>query len=165
MSGNRQSANGASSRSSTPSDLAKLPAGASAAARKTAIVEVIRRTGLHPLHAARSVGVSSSAYYRMVEGDPAFRDDIDSATSLFARRMAGVVATAAASLHSWKAAAWWLERRLPDLYGARLDLRVADASIEDELEASTTAEFRDERMEELIAEWQRRKAEAAAEPS
>jgi hypothetical protein len=134
-----------------------IPRGAKPEARKTAIVEVIKRTGLHPLHAARSVGVSSATYYRYVDSDPDFRDEIDAATSTFARRMAAVVATAAVSLHSWKAAAWWLERRLPDLFGARLDLRIADRPTEEELEEKLSDEQRGERMQALVDEWQRRR--------
>jgi hypothetical protein len=100
--------------------------------------------------------VSSSAYYRLVEGDQLFRDEIENATSLFARRMAAVVARAAATLGSWRAAAFWLERRLPDLYGVKLDLRVTDAPPEGELEEKLTPEQRDERMQALVDEWQRR---------
>jgi hypothetical protein len=155
MTADRLSTNGARSRSS-PAPVLTLPPGATADARKEAIVEVIRRTGLHPMHAARSVGVSSSAYYRLVEGDPDFRDEIDAATSLFARRMAAVVATAAASLHSWKAAAWWLSRRLPEIYGDRLDLSIEEKPIESEIEEHYSEDQIAERLRELAEEALRR---------
>lgn len=99
-----------------------LPPRASPEARKMAIVEVIRSTGLPPRQAAMSVGVSSSAYYRLAE-DPEFVAEMDSATSVFARRMAAVIARAAASLGSWKAAAFWLERRMGE-YGVRSTMDV-----------------------------------------
>jgi hypothetical protein len=156
MTADPQEVRGRRSRPASPSAVAKLPAGATPDARKAAIVAVIERTGLHPLHSARSVGVSAASYYRYVDGDPEFRDQIDAATSLFARRMAAVVATAAASLHSWKAAAWWLERRLPDLYGPRLDLRVAEQAPEQELEDHTTEAERAARLRLLVEEAQRR---------
>jgi hypothetical protein len=153
-------ANGTRSRSSsTPVTTMTLPPGASAAARKEAICEVIRRTGLHPLHAARSVGVSSSAYYRLVEGDQDFRDEIDAATSTFARHMAAVVARAAVTLGSWRAAAFWLERRLPDLYGPRLDLSIEEKPIESEIEERYSQEQIDERLR-LLAEEALRRVEA-----
>jgi hypothetical protein len=79
--------------------------------------------------------------------------------------MAAVVATAAASLHSWKAAAWWLERRLPDLYGARLDLRVSEQTREQEIEDHSTDAERAARLRALVEEAQRRLDAVQAEPS
>jgi hypothetical protein len=88
-------------------------------------VDVIRATGLPPRQAAMSVGISSSAYYRLAE-DPAFRDAVEQATAVFARRMGAVIAKAAASLGSWKAAAFWLERRLGEYAAtAKLDMTVS----------------------------------------
>jgi hypothetical protein len=122
-----------------------LPPGTSPDARKEAIVAVIRATGLPPRQAALSVGISSSAYYRLADGDPDFLAEMEAATAVFARRMAAVVAKAAAALGSWKAAAFWLERRLGDAYGAKLDLhvdevpdRLAEMS-DDELSAALKA--------------------------
>ncbi len=132
----------------------KLDPRASADSRKKVIVEVIRRTGLPGRQAAMSVSVSSSAYYRLVEGDPDFRDAIDGATSVFARRMAASIAVAAAR-GSWRAAAFWLERRLGDAYGQRLDVKV-EATLEDRFDAELTDDELQRHALELADEVQRR---------
>jgi hypothetical protein len=148
MSTNPPNPNERRSRASPPSALAKLPPGASADTRRTAIADVVKTTGVPPRQAAMSLGISSSAYYRLAE-DPAFIDAMDEATATFARRMSAVIARAAGSLGSWKAAAFWLERRLPDLYGSKIDLRLEARPIEEELEEKMSDEQRRERMREL----------------
>ncbi len=100
-----------------------LPPGTSTDTRRELIVQAIRATGLPPRAAAMSVGVSSSAFYRLVQ-DPLFVDRLDEATSVFARRMAAVIARAAGGLGSWRAAAFWLERRMGDSYGPRVEVSV-----------------------------------------
>lgn len=137
--------------------LVQLPPGASVDVRRDAIVSVIRATGVPPRHAAMSVGVSSSAYYRLAE-DPAFVDAMDEATSVFARRMGAVIAKAAGSLGSWRAAAFWLERRLSSDFGPRIDLQLGLRPPEQEIEEKLTPELRANRLRVLADEAQRRLA-------
>lgn len=93
--------------------------------------------------------MSSSAYYRLCE-DPIFVAEIDAATALFARRMAAVIARAAARMGSWRAAAFWLERRLPESYGPKVELHVDDGlDAEDELDAKYPGDALDEAIIDL----------------
>lgn len=85
-----------------------------------------------------SLGISSSAWYRLAE-HPEVVEAVDNGTAVFARRMATVVAPAAVTLGSWRAAAFWMERRLPDLFGLKLDVHV-ERSPEQELDEQFTPE-------------------------
>ncbi len=123
-------------------------------ARKVVTLEVIRRTGLPPRQAALSVGISSSAFYRLLDGDRDFMDAIEGATAVFARRMAASIAAAAAR-GSWRAAAFWLERRLGDAYGQRLDVKV-EATLEDRIDAALSDDELQRHALELADEVQRR---------
>jgi hypothetical protein len=137
----------------------QLPARAAPATKLRAIVAVIQATGLHPRQAALSVGVSASAFYRLVDDHPHAREAIEGATAVHARHMAAVVATAAVKLGSWRAAAWWLERRLSDVYGekAQLAIEFDTPTLEDRLAAEKTPEELDAQLEALAEEVLRRR--------
>lgn len=145
-----------SSGAGAPISPAKLPPRATRDTRLAAIVAVIEASGLPPRQAALSTGMSSSAWYRMAE-DPAVVEAIDEATAIFARQMAAVIARAAAGLGSWKAAQFWLERRLGE-YGPRALLTVHDerVSMEDELAETLTPEDLEAKLDSLAAEAVRR---------
>jgi hypothetical protein len=155
MSANPPKSSGRGARS-LPS---KLPRRTSADVKKRAVIEVIELTGLHPRQAAMSVGISSTSYYRLVEADPEFREALDSATAVYARRMAASVARAASALGSWKAAAWWLERRMGDVYGPKdkLAIEFDTPTLEDRIAADNTAEELDARLDLLAEEILRRR--------
>ena len=68
--------------------------------------------------AARYAGIHSTQFYRWLEGDAAFRTQVERAEAEAEVRMLTRVAQAANG-GDWKAAAWWLERRLPADYGRR----------------------------------------------
>ena len=130
----------------------KLPARTPRDARLAAIVAVIEATGLPPRQAALSTGMSSSAWYRMAE-DPAVLEAVEIATAAFARRMSAAVARAAIRLGSWKAAQFWLERRLGE-YGPKALLTLNDErlSMEDELDETLTPEQLDAALARVAAE-------------
>jgi len=67
--------------------------------------------------AARYAGIHSTQFYRWLEGT-AFRAQVERAEADAEVRMLTKVAQAANG-GDWKAAAWWLERRLPADYGRR----------------------------------------------
>ena len=108
---------------------ADLPAPSRAADRKKAIVETVRKTGMHPYRAALSVGVPSSTYYRFVDDDEAFRDAIAEAEATFERRLVVSILSDGIALKSWRAKLELLSRRFPDRWGLRekLDLSVEGA--------------------------------------
>jgi hypothetical protein len=148
----RSSRSGRARSSPEASALVTIPKGAKPDDKRRLIIAAIKATGIPPRQAALSVGVSSSAYYRLVE-DPAFMAEIDAATALFGRRMGAVIARAAAGMGSWRAAAFWLERRWVDSYGPRLDLHVEDEapSPEDRL-AELTPEVLEAEFQKLALE-------------
>jgi hypothetical protein len=142
-----RAANGGRSRSLP----AEVPAPTSAAARKAAIVEVVRKLGLHPYRAALSVGVPSTTFYRYVDDDEQFRDDLAEAEALFERRMVAAIEHDAISSKSWRAKLELLSRRFPDRWGERqkLDMTIEgfvrtgfESLSDDELDARL-AELRD----------------------
>jgi len=67
--------------------------------------------------AARYAGIHSTQFYRWLEGT-AFRAQVERAEADAEVRMLTKVAQAANG-GDWKAAAWWLDRRLPADYGRR----------------------------------------------
>ena len=107
-----------------------LPAPTQPEMRKKAIVEAVRKTGLHPYRAALSVGVPSSSYYRMVDDDEAFRDAIAEAESIFERRLVVSILNDGVTLKSWRAKLELLARRFPDRWGERqkLDMTIESFS-------------------------------------
>lgn len=127
-----------------------LPSRAKPDEKRRAIIAAIKATGIPPRQAALSVGVSSASYYRLRE-DPTFVAEIESATALFGRRMGMVIARAAAAMGSWRAAAFWMERRWPESYGPKLDLHVDERADEEDrvMEKYPTPEALDAALADL----------------
>ena len=92
--------------------------------------------------------------------DPDFADRVSFAEHQFERALASVIVTAAVKLKSHRAALAFLERRFPDVWAQRLDLRVEQRLPEEEVEAAFTPEQRRARLREIVEEGQRRLAEA-----
>jgi hypothetical protein len=85
--------------------------------------------------AAQSQGVGKRTVYDWKESHPAFADQLETAMGDIEARMTMNVTAKAAK--DWRAGAWWLERRRPEVYGdqAALDrklhaeyLRMLDAA-------------------------------------
>lgn len=88
------------------------------------------RVGAYKVNAAKAARVSYKAVERWLEkgrkGDERFAQfaiDCEEAMAQFANRLQGTI-TKAAVAGDWKAAAWDLERRFPQLYGRKPEAAV-----------------------------------------
>lgn len=73
--------------------------------------------------AARLAGVGRATLYRWLEVE-ALRDTIKKAEADAELEMVAAVRRAAHDARNWTAAAWWLERKMPDTWGKRDRLAV-----------------------------------------
>lgn len=105
--------------------------------------------------AAGAGGITSATLYRWLE-DEAFREAVEKAEQKAEATFTAIVAEA--SVTSWQAAAWWLERRKWQDYGRHdrvdVDVRKEAERLATELGDGTTAE-------QLIAEAERYVREGA----
>lgn len=73
--------------------------------------------------AARRAGVGRATLYRWLEVE-SLRDTIKKAEADAEFEMVTAVRAAAQDTRTWQAAAWWLERKMPDVWGKRDRLAV-----------------------------------------
>ena len=83
--------------------------------------------GLSRVRAARHVGISRSTFYRLLKREPEF------ASRLRQSEMQGEVLPLRQIINhgktNWRAAAWVLERTMPDLYGRRAPFTVTHGDL------------------------------------
>ena len=79
-------------------------------------------TGITFKSACALSGISDATFYRWRQEDPEFEADVQRATALSEQVLLGHISEAA--LMDWRAAAWILERRMPDQYSAKRDIEV-----------------------------------------
>ena len=114
---------------------------------ETAILNALR-VGNTRTDAALAAGVSRGAIAEWCRRYPAFLSAVEKAEAEARLRFVGIIATAART--RWQAAAWFLERRMPEHWGRRERLEVAvDAKREAERLAG---ELDGVSVEDLIAE-------------
>lgn len=91
-------------------------------------------SGMGRIAAARQNGIDDNTMFRWMADDPAFTDMVEEAEGIAEAKYTTAVYLAA-SQGTWQAAAWWLERRRPSLYGRRdrmdvsVDIRVLAESL------------------------------------
>jgi hypothetical protein len=73
--------------------------------------------------AAGAAAVNVATFYRWMEADASFRDDVEKAE--LKAEAAMTVAVASAVPKNWQAAAWWLERRKYSDYARRDQVNVS----------------------------------------
>lgn len=86
------------------------------AERRECILDAIR-AGNYVETAARAAGVGKSTFYEWLERFPEFADAVEKARAEAETRYVAVIEQA--TVTSWQAAAWWLERSAPDRWGRR----------------------------------------------
>lgn len=79
--------------------------------QRTAAIFDALRLGMTRRAAVAMCDIHPSTFYRMLEADATFRDDVEKAEAQAEARYTGLVARAAEDPKTWTAAAWWLERR------------------------------------------------------
>ena len=101
------------------------------AGRKTKLTPTLQddivkriRAGNYIKVSCRAVGISTSTYFDWLKkgekGTPPYSEFLYSIKKAEAEAQVNFVAVIArAAPESWQAAAWWLERRFPDLWGRR----------------------------------------------
>jgi transposase len=94
--------------------------------RITAILSGIEG-GLTETDAAQTAGISRGTLYNWKSEDPDLIEAIAAAKSRFVRTLTALILQHAASRfpNSWQAAAWLLERRFPDDFGAKQRLEIS----------------------------------------
>jgi hypothetical protein len=98
-------------------------------ARRDAILLALSK-GDSRAGAAAAAGIDRGTLRLWAARDPALAEAIEAAEARAVARFNGVIWEAAPK--DWRAAAWWLERRVPETYGrrARLDATVARFDVE-----------------------------------
>ena len=76
-------------------------------------------------------GITTSTYYRWLESDEKFSEEIAQAHRFFEAIAISRIKQAATDRMDWKAWAWMLEKRYPDDYGKRQELQVKTESSSD----------------------------------
>ena len=79
-------------------------------------------TGITFKSACALSGISDATFYRWRQEDPEFEADIQMATAVAEQILLGHISEHA--ITDWRAAAWILERRMPDDYSAKRDIEV-----------------------------------------
>lgn len=77
------------------------------------------RAGNTRRQAAAFVEISPETFYRWLDEEPGWREQVEKAEAEHEARMLDKVVKAAVSGEAWQAAAWWLERRRREDYGRR----------------------------------------------
>lgn len=92
--------------------------------------------------ACASVGVAPSTYYKWMNDEPEFSETIEKARADAVQGYLQVIKRAA-DTGTWQAAAWWLERVLPNQYGRRTTTEVITRDQFMETVKQLEAEFAD----------------------
>ena len=79
-------------------------------------------TGITFKSACALSGISDATFYRWRQEDPEFEEDVQMATAVAEQVLLGHISEHA--ITDWRAAAWILERRMPDDYSAKRDIEV-----------------------------------------
>ena len=79
-------------------------------------------TGITFKSACALSGISDATFYRWRQEDPEFEADVQMATAVAEQVLLGHISEHA--ITDWRAAAWILERRMPDDYSAKRDIEV-----------------------------------------
>ena len=79
-------------------------------------------TGITFKSACALSGISDATFYRWRQEDPEFEADVQMATAVAEQVLLGHISEHAFT--DWRAAAWILERRMPDDYSAKRDIEV-----------------------------------------
>jgi transposase-like protein len=131
--------------------------------RKAAIVALVAARGLSARSAALACSVQPGVFYRWVDDDEAFRDDLEIARGKFTAALVGSILKDAKALRSIRGKIALLERApaTRDEYMLRrsLDLSIEEKPIESEIEERYSQEQIDERLR-LLAEEALRRVEA-----
>ena len=114
------------------------------APRVEAALEALRH-GCTRRAAAGAAGVIASTFYRWMDDDATFRDEVEKAE--LQAEAAFTMAVAVAVPKNWQAAAWWLERRKHTEYGRKdavemkIDLRTEARQLAQDLGLSEDEVF------------------------
>jgi len=99
------------------------------------------------LDSALAVGVSYNTFLEWTKRFPEFRESVERAEAQARQRFVGQIAVAAQT--TWQAAAWYLERRIPEYWGRRDRL---DVTMDFHKEAERIAEESGLPLDEVLAE-------------
>lgn len=96
--------------------------------------------------------ISEETYYRWLKEHTAFRESIEKAKAAFKQRNIAVIAKA--SLKSWQASAWLLERKMPEEFGLRTKQEISGylERGEDEADKKARKERVTKRLNEILEE-------------
>jgi hypothetical protein len=75
--------------------------------------------------AATQSGISKATFYRWMDADEEFREDVEAAVDFAEAVMVSQIKTMGHSRDDWRAIAWLLERRFPDRWGLKREVEVA----------------------------------------
>jgi hypothetical protein len=117
--------------------------------RQRLVCEAIA-AGLSRQGAAADAGIARSTLYEWLDGDPAFRQELDAAEARYERRVVRRMEQAA-NRGSWAAEAWLAERRLPDRFRAKTEIELSGALSIDDPDIRIARELAAMSDEELVA--------------
>ena len=83
------------------------------------------REGMTRAAAATQSGISKATFYRWMDADEEFREDVEAAVDFAEAVMVSQIKTMGHSREDWRAIAWLLERRFPDRWGLKREVEVA----------------------------------------
>ena len=83
------------------------------------------REGIPRFAAATQSGISKATFYRWMNEDEEFREDVEAAVDFAEAVMVSQIKTMGHSRDDWRAIAWLLERRFPDRWGLKREVEVA----------------------------------------
>lgn len=117
------------------------PKGAGQRRAKTTREKILEslRNGTTRQNAAGAAGVARNTFYTWLAAEPEFRAAVEEAEN--AAEQAMVTSVKRQATKSWKAAAWWLERRRSADYGKRDTLAVVNALTPDGEMAQLAAQY------------------------
>jgi len=90
------------------------------------------RTGMSVDAACTQSSISRSTYYRWIEEDEEFAEEVEAAKDFSEAVLLESIRYQGEAKQDWRAAAWILERRIPDRWGAKreVDLTVNNTTNE-----------------------------------
>ena len=77
--------------------------------------------------------INAETHYDWIRRHPEYAEQINKATSAAVAQRISQIAKAASN-GSWQAAAWWLERTMPDVYGRQITIKNDDGKMNEFLE-------------------------------